>query len=217
MQGAPFRQYVFEGNGLEPVYLLPIEGFVATTGGRAESTYNSIEGNGLWSKETALTIGFGLAEIASAKVRAILNTANTNEGFRVAPRSNGDENSNSISQGALSGSSLGRGSPLPVAVNTTAANQLTYRSNGKHTPGQPGYNYSAGTEPRNSLDLFGNSVISGKKRYAKDDQGNVHQFTNANDGSWHWAGSTGDKSSPLEKSRIPNDVRKSLGIPGKGW
>ncbi|MEB1549512.1 hemagglutinin repeat-containing protein [Xanthomonas campestris pv. campestris] len=215
--GAPFRQYVFEGNGLEPVYLLPIEGFVATTGGRAESTYNSIEGNGLWSKETALTIGFGLAEIASAKVRAILNTANTNEGFRVAPRSNGDENSNSISQGALSGSSLGRGSPLPVAVNTTAANQLTYRSNGKHTPGQPGYNYSAGTEPRNSLDLFGNSVISGKKRYAKDDQGNVHQFTNANDGSWHWAGSTGDKSSPLEKSRIPNDVRKSLGIPGKGW
>ncbi|MCS3809797.1 hypothetical protein [Xanthomonas sp. 4461] len=47
VQGAPFRQYVFEGNGLEPVYLLPIEGFVATTGERAESTYNSIERNGL--------------------------------------------------------------------------------------------------------------------------------------------------------------------------
>ncbi|XXF07903.1 hypothetical protein J3Q00_18100 [Pseudomonas sp. D2-3] len=94
---------------------------------------------------------------------------------------------------------------------------MDYQSNSKHTAGMPGYNRNAGTEPKNSIDLFGVSVVGGKKRYAKDADGNVHQFTDANDGAWHWAGSTGDKSAPLNKNAIPSSVRKALNLPKKGW
>jgi filamentous hemagglutinin len=108
-----------------------------------------------------------------------------------------------------------KGSSLPTPEAITAPNGLKYKSNPKHTPGQTGYNRGAGTEPSNSIDLFGNSVTSGKKRYALDNEGNVHQFTNTNDGSWHWSGSTGDKTVPIKKSDIPSDVKKQLGLPGK--
>nr|WP_228739187.1 hemagglutinin repeat-containing protein [Xanthomonas euvesicatoria] len=215
-QGAPFRQYVFEGTGLQSVYLSPVENYVATIGDFTGSTYTAIQTNGIWSKETALAIGLGLAELASGKVQTVLNATGNNGGFGRGARSDGDGRDNSIDPNLLSGAGT-KGSPLPVASNTTAANELTYRSNGKHTPGQQGYNYSAGTEPHNSLELFGNSIPSGKKRYSIDEYGNVHQFTNTNDGSWHWSGSTGDKSAPLDKSRIPSEVKKALGIPGKGW
>ncbi|UYA60673.1 Putative large exoprotein involved in heme utilization or adhesion of ShlA/HecA/FhaA family [Pectobacterium sp. F1-1] len=109
------------------------------------------------------------------------------------------------------------GSALPTATPSTAQNGLSYKSNPKHTAGQQGYSFKAGTEPRNSLDLFGSSIESGKKRYAKDADGNVHQFTNTNDGTWHWSGSTGDKSAPLNKNTIPSDVKKQLNLPKKGW
>ncbi|HHA1669483.1 TPA: hemagglutinin repeat-containing protein [Enterobacter roggenkampii] len=110
-----------------------------------------------------------------------------------------------------------KGSPLPTPNSTPAANGLNYQSNPKHTPGQPGYSFKAGTEPKNSMDLFGSAVVSGKKMYAKDAEGNVHQFTNTNDGTWHWSGSTGDKSAPLNKNTIPSDVKKQLDLPKKGW
>ena len=110
-----------------------------------------------------------------------------------------------------------KGSSLPTPNSTPAANGLNYQSNPKHTPGQQGYSFKAGTEPKNSMDLFGISVVSGKKRYAKDAEGNVHQFTNTNDGTWHWSGSTGDKSAPLNKNTIPSDVKKQLDLPKKGW
>jgi len=109
-----------------------------------------------------------------------------------------------------------KGSPLPTPNSTPAANGLNYQSNPKHTPGQPGYSFKAGTEPKNSMDLFGSAVVSGKKMYAKDAEGNVHQFTNTNDGTWHWSGSTGDKSAPLNKNTIPSDVKKQLDLPKKG-
>lgn len=109
----------------------------------------------------------------------------------------------------------GKGSAIPVPDKTSASNGLIYQSNGKHTPNQPGYSRDAGTEPKNSIELFGNSIESGKKRYSIDKEGNVHQFTNTNDGSWHWSGSTGDKSVPLKKSEVPNSVRKEFGLPGK--
>ncbi|WJY17240.1 VENN motif pre-toxin domain-containing protein [Pectobacteriaceae bacterium CE90] len=111
----------------------------------------------------------------------------------------------------------GKGNALPTSQATAAQNGLSYQSNPKHTPGQQGYSYKAGTEPNNSIDLFGSSIISGKKRYAKDADGNVHQFTNTNDGTWHWSGSTGDKSAPLNKNTIPSDVKKQLDLPRKGW
>ena len=120
-----------------------------------------------------------------------------------------------VALSALGGVSKSKGSPLPTPA--TAKNGLNYQSNPKHTPGQPGYSFKAGTEPKNSMDLFGSSVVSGKKRYAKDADGNVHQFTNTNDGTWHWSGSTGDKSTPLNKNTIPSDVKKQLDLTKKGW
>ncbi|WP_239006628.1 VENN motif pre-toxin domain-containing protein [Lelliottia sp. RWM.1] len=109
----------------------------------------------------------------------------------------------------------GKGSSLPTPTTTSAANGLNYQSNPKHTPGQQGYSFNAGTEPKNAIDLFGASVTSGKKRYSIDSEGNVHQFTNTNDGTWHWSGSTGDKTVPLKKNDIPNSVKKEFGLPGK--
>jgi filamentous hemagglutinin len=43
-----------------------------------------------------------------------------------------------------------------------------------------------------------------------DAEGNVHQFTNTNDGTWHWSGSTGDKTVPMKKSDVPNSVKKRI-------
>lgn len=108
-----------------------------------------------------------------------------------------------------------KGSSLPTANKTTASNGLSYQSNPKHTSGQHGYSPKAGTEPKDSIALFGDSIEAGKKRYTIDSAGNVHQFTNTNNGSWHWSGSTGDKTIPLKKSEVPNSVRKEFGLPGK--
>lgn len=108
-----------------------------------------------------------------------------------------------------------KGSAVPVPQPVKASNGLVYQSNGKHTPGQQGYSLKAGTEPKDSITLFGSSIEAGKKRYAIDADGNVHQFTNTNDGSWHWSGSTGDRTVPLKKSEVPNSVRKEFGLPGK--
>ena len=112
-------------------------------------------------------------------------------------------------------SKASKGSALPTPAATPAKNGLNYQSNPKHTPGQQGYSFNAGTEPKNSIELFGASVASGKKRYSIDSEGNVHQFTNTNDGTWHWSGSTGDKTVPLKKNDIPNSVKKEFGLPGK--
>lgn len=113
------------------------------------------------------------------------------------------------------GNSAGKGSAIPVPEPVKASNGLNYQSNGKHTPGQQGYSSKAGTEPKNSIALFSSSVEAGKKRYAIDSSGDVHQFTNTNDGTWHWSGSTGDKTVPMKKSDIPNSVKKEFGLPGK--
>ncbi|EJM04483.1 hemagluttinin repeat protein, partial [Pseudomonas sp. GM102] len=108
-----------------------------------------------------------------------------------------------------------KGSSIPHRDPTTASNGLTYKSNPKHTPGEMGFSPKAGVEPKNSIELFGSSVEGDRKRYAKDESGNVHQFTNSNDGTWHWAGSTGDARVPLNKANIPQSVKNALGLKGK--
>ncbi|MCX2545953.1 hemagglutinin repeat-containing protein [Pseudomonas sp. COW5] len=108
-----------------------------------------------------------------------------------------------------------RGSPIPYPDRTPANNGLTYKSNPKHTYNMPGNNTNAGIEPKNSLALFETSIQEGKKRYSLDDKGNVHQFTDGNDGTWHWAGSTGDVKAPLNKANIPTAVKKAFGLKGK--
>ena len=61
------------------------------------------------------------------------------------------------------GDSKTQGNGVPVKEKTTASNGLDYKSNPKHTPGQPGNRPNAGIEPKNSLDLFGDSVPSTSK------------------------------------------------------
>jgi len=115
---------------------------------------------------------------------------------------------------------LGLASYPPVTETTTASNGLDYRSNPKHTLGGVGNSLKAGIEPRNSLDLFGDSVL-GKNgnRYALDSDGSLHRFADSNDGSWHWNGSTG-QSSPrpnLTSKQAGNDILNKFGLPKKGW
>jgi len=111
------------------------------------------------------------------------------------------------------GSNNGR---LPIPEAVIADNGLQVESNPKHTPGMPGNNSTAGTEPRNSLELFNSWIPGGDDvRYAIDSSGNIGRFYSDGNGVFHWAGSTGDDSVPLYVSKIPIDVKRSLGVKGK--
>lgn len=115
----------------------------------------------------------------------------------------------------------GAGSGIPVKDKTRALNGSDYQLNPKHTPGQPGYNSNAGIEPRNSLDLFGESVPSTAKpdqRFTFDKNTNtLHRFFNDGNGTWHWSGSTNQGANSLTSGGVPIDIRRLLGLPGKGW
>jgi filamentous hemagglutinin len=105
---------------------------------------------------------------------------------------------------------------LPIPEQVTADNGLEVKSNSKHTPGVDGNRSNAGTEPRNSLDLFNSSVPSGDGvRYAIDSKGNINRFFSDGNGVYHWSGATGDSSAPLNISKIPIDVKRILGFKGK--
>ncbi len=105
---------------------------------------------------------------------------------------------------------------MPIPEKVTADNGLQVESNPKHTPGMLGSNPRAGTEPRNSLDLF-NSSIPGEDnaRYAIDSKGNINRYYDDGNGVYHWSGSTGDSGNPLNLSKIPVDVKRALGFKGK--
>lgn len=86
-----------------------------------------------------------------------------------------------------------------------------YKSNSKHTLGQPGNRPNAGIEPRNSFDLFETSKIAGKQRFSIDENGDIHRFMNSNfPEGWHWAGSTADKSAPLKLTNKQKSILKQL-------
>lgn len=105
---------------------------------------------------------------------------------------------------------------LPIPDTVTGDNGLQVESNPKHTPGMEGNRSNAGTEPRNSLDLFNSSVPGGDGvRYAIDSDGNINRFSSDGNGVYHWSGSTGDASAPLNVSTIPIDVKRSLGFKGR--
>jgi hypothetical protein len=110
----------------------------------------------------------------------------------------------------------GNDNRLPIPEAVTAENGLDVKSNSKHTPGMPGNKPAAGTEPRNSLDLFNSSVPGGDDvRYAIDASGNINRFSSDGNSVFHWSGSTGDASAPLNASKIPIDVKRGLGFKGK--
>ena len=120
-----------------------------------------------------------------------------------------------------------RNSPIPVPRETSVtvrgsdgqAIKLTYLSNSKHTPGGAGWNPSAGKEPRNSLELFKESVSiqsNNRVRFAQDRNGNIHRFSMDRNNNWHWSGGTGDTGNPL---RLDNGVKadlRRLGWRGRG-
>jgi hypothetical protein len=110
---------------------------------------------------------------------------------------------------------------IPVPNSTKASNGLYYKSNGKHTLGQPGNRPNAGIEPRNSLDLFGDSVSSSKQantRYTYDtDTNTLHRFFGSEGGDWHWSGSTNQGVNSLTGKDVPIDVKRLFNLPKKGW
>ena len=110
----------------------------------------------------------------------------------------------------------GNNDRLPIPETVTADNGLQVVSNPKHTPGMPGNRSNAGTEPANSLDLFNSSIPGGNDtRYAIDSNGNINRFSSDGNGVYHWTGSSGDERASLNVSKIPIDVRRSLGFKGK--
>ncbi len=103
---------------------------------------------------------------------------------------------------------------LPIPEATTASNGLKVESNTKHTPGAQGFRPNAGIEPKNSLDLFGNSVsIDGNKaRYSMGDDGSIHRYFPDNTGTYHWSGSTGDSKNPMQlDNKTKAQLRKQEG------
>ena len=103
---------------------------------------------------------------------------------------------------------------LPIPDVTTASNGLKVESNTKHTPGAQGFRPNAGIEPKNSLELFGNSVsIDGNKaRYSMGADGSVHRYFPDNTGIYHWSGSTGDSKNPMQlDNKIKAQLRKQEG------
>ena len=76
----------------------------------------------------------------------------------------------------------GRDNRLPIPEATVASNGLKVESNSKHTPGAQGFRPNAGTELRNSLDLFEHSIATKdpKIRLSIDNNGNIHRFFNTN-------------------------------------
>ena len=116
---------------------------------------------------------------------------------------------------------VNNGSGIPVKEQTTATNGLQYKSNPKHTPGQPGKRANAGIEPKNSLDLFKNSIASTQKnnqRFAFDsDTNTLHRLFCGQDGVWHWSGYTNQGNYSLTRQQVPSDIIRYFDLPRKGW
>lgn len=110
-----------------------------------------------------------------------------------------------------SGKGGGKGSAIPHKDPVVSSNGLSYKSNPKHTLGEQGNRPNAGIEPKNSLDLFGDSVFpkigNQKARFTMDKNGDIHQFMPDGTGNYHWAGSTADKRNPL---KITNKTKAAL-------
>lgn len=114
----------------------------------------------------------------------------------------------------------GRDNKLPIPEATVASNGLKVESNSKHTPGAQGFRPNAGTEPRNSLDLFEHSIATKdpKIRLSIDNNGNIHRFFNTSKdgtGTFHWSGSTGDGKNALGNRELGSFNKKIKELKGK--
>ncbi|WP_241584928.1 VENN motif pre-toxin domain-containing protein [Rosenbergiella epipactidis] len=108
----------------------------------------------------------------------------------------------------------GRDNRLPIPESTVASNGSKVESNTKHTPGAQGFRPNAGIEPRDSLDLFENSIslIGNKARYSMGNDGSIHRYFPDNTGTYHWSGSTGDLKNPMQlDNKTKAQLRKQEG------
>lgn len=180
-------------------------------------------GNVLGASESLYTLltGMDFTDQEASRLMAMANIVTMGVGNNVAKAGKMVDAVQDAKGAARAGESLTKtgtkGSSLPAPQPAVASNGLVYQSNPKHTPGQPSNRPNAGTEPQNSIDLFGQSIPSSKTygnkkvTFAADEHGNVHRFEGTN-GVFHWSGSTGDTKNPLQNFQIPNDVQKTLGV-----
>ena len=108
----------------------------------------------------------------------------------------------------------GRDNRSPIPESIVANNGLKVESNTKHTPGAQGFRPNAGTEPRNSLELFENSIslVGNKARYSIGSDGSIHRYFPDNTGTYHWSGSTGDLKNPMQlENKTKAQLRKQEG------
>lgn len=79
-------------------------------------------------------------------------------------------------QGAESSIPVPQAIPIKIKNPDKTVSETTYKSNPKHTPGQLGFKFDAGIEPKNSAQLIESSVQIGKQRFAIDDKGHIHRY-----------------------------------------
>jgi len=127
------------------------------------------------------------------------NTGNTDE----APDTGGNTTITPIpeqNEDDLAYLAEGRDNRLPIPEPTVASNGLKIESNSKHTPGAQGFRPNAGIEPKNSLELFGDSVSIdvNKARYSMGVNGSIHRYFPDNTGTYHLSGSAGDSKNLMQ-------------------
>ena len=134
-------------------------------------------------------------------------------GWRISSPRVGGKNNAKVEKSSKKSSAIPH--PEKIPVTTKNGENLYYQSHGKHTGGQSSGGKKAGIEPRNSDELFANSVPSGEARYTQDSKGNIHRFFEHEKDVWHWSGSTSDKKAPLKLDNgVKSDLRKK-GMKGK--
>jgi len=90
-------------------------------------------------------------------------------------------------------------------------------TNGKHVPGEPGYNSRAGTQPFDYAVVYAGAIKSNGSWWAKSSDGkSIYRYFDGNDGTVHWTGSTRDERVPLKRKDVPSEVLKELGFKAKG-
>jgi hypothetical protein len=199
---------------------------------QVDALYNS--GLSVNTVITALTLKRGKA-LSVNEIKAIATRYNQNAGRLVTPNGQVIKNTEhqstaSESRGATQSGGkgkvegaekgTGKGSPLPVTEPIKAKNGLNYESNPKHTPGGQGFRPNAGIEPKDSLNLFENSIPTKHPhvRLSIDKDGNIHRFfNNSKDGSgaFHWSGSTADKGNALGHRELAPYSKEIKQLKGK--
>ncbi|MBB4595384.1 hypothetical protein, partial [Xanthomonas cannabis] len=197
-------QYVFEGTGVQSVYLSPTENYVAKIGEFTGSAYTAIETNGFWSKETGLAIGWGLTELASAKVRAVMNMAGSNEGFGGGTKQPSTPSGERSSEINVSGSPSLKDSPYSPG-NVENRIKPPYVANPAHDNKSPLFNPRKTPEPYDAADVYNSNVVRAGMGtwYGKSSDGSIYRYFSDNAGGVHFSGT-------VPRSSVNNSALKEL-------